>query len=263
MKYKIATAASLLLITPALADSTEMRLAGHRAVYELSFDSAETNSGVVGAEGRYVFDLDDACEGYALNERLVVKIARTEDTILTDYRLSAFESSDGSQYRFSTSTDFNGSTGQHADGDLRVDLEDETSDVDYDEAEDVSFEHAVLAPVAHVQAVIRAAIAGEERHAAMIFDGDVDEPVYYTATRISESPTDETVEGTEELAELKRWKIDSVYFPSDGDADGATPKFAFGATIFENGVVADLRLDYMDFALNATLSELEVRESGC
>lgn len=265
MKNKIAISLSVFLIMPMVAESSEVRLAGHRAVYELSFDSAETNSGVIGAEGRYVFDLEDACEGYALNERLVVKIARTEDTILTDYRLSAFESSDGTEYRFATQTDFNGRTGQEAEGNLSVDLDGETAEVDYDGAEDVSFDHPVLAPVSHVRAVIEAAIAGEDRHAAMIFDGDTNAPIYYAATRISEVEKDETIKGTEDLAELGRWKIDSVYFPPEtgGEGDGATPDFAFSATIFENGVVADLRLDYSEFALKATMSDLELHQSGC
>lgn len=265
MKNKIAIVLSTILMAPAFAESSETRLSGHRAVYELSFDSAQKNSGVVGAEGRYVFDLEDACEGYALNERLVVKIARTADSILTDYRLSAFESSNGENYRFSTSTDFNGKSGQKADGNLTVDPEGETAAVDYDKADDVSYEHPLLAPVAHVRAVIEAASKGEERHAAMIFDGDVDSPIYYAATRISEVAADESIDGTEELAELSRWKIDSVYFPPEtgGEGEGATPEFSFSATIFENGVVADLRLDYMEFALKATLSDLEVRNSGC
>jgi len=265
MKNKIAISLPFLLIAPTVAESAEVRLSGHRAVYELSFDSAQTNSGVVGAEGRYVFDLDDACEGFALNERLVVKIARTEDSILTDYRLSAFESSDGSEYRFSTSTEFNGRTGQKADGNLSVDIEEKSAEVDYDKAEDASFEHPLLAPVAHVRAVIEAALAGEERHAAMIFDGDVDAPIYYAATRIADASDDEAIDGTEDLADLGRWKIDSVYFPPEtgGEGEGATPEFSFSATIFENGVIADLRLDYMEFALNATLSDLEIRESGC
>ncbi len=264
MKNKIAIVFALSCATPTLVWGAEGTLAGHRAVYELSFDSAETNSGVVGAEGRYVFDLDDACEGYALNERLVVKIARSDDTVLTDYRLSAFESVNGSEYRFSTKTEFNGKTGQEADGNLVVDLEEKTAEVDYNKSEDLTFEHSLLTPVAHVRAVLDAAKAGEKRHAAMIFDGDVDSPIYYAATRISEAG-EKVPDGADELADLKRWKIDSVYFPPEtgSEGEGSIPKFAFSATIFDNGVVADLRLDYIDFALKATLSDLEVHKSGC
>ena len=268
MKQKIVFAISILALSPAFAEGPGIHLPGHRAVYELSFDSARTNSGIVGAEGRYVFDLEDACEGYALNERLVVRIARTEDRVLTDYRLSAFESSDGGQYRFSSETEFNGRTGQESEGNLTVDAETKNSEVDYAKADDVSFDDPVLAPVAHVRAVLSAALAGEDRHAAMIFDGDVDSPIFYAVTRITpadKEAAESSAKGAEDLEGVSRWKIDSVYYPPEtGDeGEGAIPEFSFNAFLYENGVVTDLRLDYGEFALKATLSDLELRDSGC
>lgn len=266
MKHKIALAISLYFVMPASAGETDdMRLPGHRAVYELTFDSARTNSGVVGADGRYVFDLEDACEGYALNERLVVNIARTEDRVLTDYRLSAFETSDGASYRFHTETDFNGLTGQEAAGRLTVDAESQTAAVDYEKADDLDFDQTVLTPVAHVRAVLEAARADENRHAAMIFDGDIDSPIYYAVTRIVAQEIGTEVEGADALSDVARWKIDSAYYPpaKDGEGEGATPEFSFSATMFNNGVVAELRLDYVEFALKARLSDLELHSSGC
>lgn len=265
MTHKFIVVAALVIATPVLADETEIRLPGHRAVYELSFDSARTNTGVVGAEGRYVFDLEDACEGYALNERLVVQLARTNDRVLTDYRLSAFETSDGDQYRFATETEFDGKTGQEAEGNLTVGTESAT--VDYTKAETLEFDEPVLAPVAHVRAVLSAALAGEDRHAAMIFDGDIESPIFYAVTRISPDDSEEKLDakGAFKLKGMKRWIIDSVYYPPETgtEGEGAVPQFAFSATLFENGIVDDLTLDYMDFALKATMSELEIRDSGC
>jgi len=265
MKQIIALAVLPFIISPAFADDAGMRLLGHRAVYELTFDSARTNSGVVGADGRYVFDLEDACEGYALNERLVVNIARTEDRVLTDYRLSAFESTDGASYRFSTETQFNGVTGQEASGNLTIDTDGQSATVDYAKAEDKDFDEPILTPVAHVRGVLEAARAGEDRHAAMIFDGDVDGPIYYAVTRIAAVDTGTEVEGAETLNDTAQWKIDSAYYPpaKDGEGEGATPEFSFSATMFDNGVMADLRLDYGEFALKATLSGLEIHSSGC
>lgn len=265
MKSKIIFAIALCAATPALAEATDIRLPGHRAVYELSFDSARTNAGVIGAEGRYVFDLDDACEGYALNERLVVQLARTEDRVLTDYRLSAFETSTGDRYRFATETQFDGQTGQEAEGNLVVG--DDTSRVDYERAGTLDFDEPVLAPVAHVRAVLEKALAGEDRHAAMIFDGDIDSPVFYAVTRIVPDDSEEKLDakGAFKLKGMKRWRIDSVYYPpkAGAEGEGAVPQFAFSATLYENGIVDDLRLDYMDFALKAKMSELELRESDC
>lgn len=268
MKHKIVFATSLMVSMAALAagaEETELRLPGHRAVYELSFDSSRTNAGIVGAEGRYVFDLEDACEGYALNERLVVRLARTNDRVLTDYRLSAFETNDGGRYRFATETAFDGKTGQEAEGKLTI--SGKRTKVDYVKAEDMEWDEPILAPVAHVRAVLATALAGEPRHAAMIFDGDIEAPVFYAVTRVTPDESEESIEakGGWKLKGLKRWKIDSVYYPPEtGDeGEGATPQFAFSATLYENGIVDDLTLDYMDFALKAKMSDLELREPGC
>jgi len=262
---------ALSIPTISLADDTsvameENRLPGHRAVYELTLGETRNTSGIMGAEGRYVFDLEDVCEGYTLNERLVVRLARDGGTVLTDYRLSAYEAEDGHLYRFSTETEFNGTTGQSASGNLSIDGE--VSEVDYETADDVSFDEEVLPPLAHIRAIVDAAMAGEDRYAATVFDGDVEKPVFYAVTRITpagdvEPP--EKLDGVEHLKDRDHWRIDSVYFPpgDTGDAASSIPEFRFTAILYDNGIVTDLVLDYLDFSLKAELAELDVHESGC
>jgi len=267
MKHKIAIILLLLFMTPTLAESPEVDLAGYRAVYEISFESSGSNSGIIGAEGRYVFDIDDACEGYATNERFVVRLSQKEEPLIQDYRLSAFEAADGGKYRFTRTIELNGKAGQKASGELVVDADNNSAHVDYKVADDQSYEDAVLTPIAHVRKILNTAKAGEDRHAAMIFDGDVDSPIFYAVTRILPADADAKIEGdkNDSLEDLARWKVDTVYYsPETGDeGEGATPKFLFEAVLFENGVLTDLRLDYVDFALKATLSDLEVRNSDC
>ncbi len=244
----------------------ETRLPGHRAVYELELGESLDTAGIMSAEGRYVFDLEDVCEGYTLNERLVVRLGREGGNVLTDYRLSAYETDDGHLYRFSTETEFNGTTGQSASGDLSIDGD--VSEVDYKVAEDVSFDEEVLPPLAHIRAIVNSAKAGEDRYAATVFDGDVDKPVFYAVTRITPAEdleTPEDINGADHLKGRDHWRIDSVYFPpeSAGEADSSMPEFRFTAILYDNGVVTDLVLDYLDFSLKAELTEIEVHEGGC
>ncbi len=252
------------LATAFAEDNTH--LPGHRAVYELSLGDTRGSVAIRGAEGRYVFDLEDICDGYTLNERLVVRLARDGGTVLTDYRLSAFETENGDLYRFSTETEFNGTTEQSASGNLSV--EKESAAVDYDSADDITFDETVMPPLAHMRAILDAARAGEDRYAATVFDGDVQKPVFYAVTRINDAGEKgdlSSIEGGEALEDVKRWRIDSVYFPPSGDADAATatPEFRFTATLFDNGVVTDLTLDYLDFSLEAELVDLKVNNGGC
>lgn len=252
------------VIISSAANAEETRLPGHRAVYELTAAGLDGESAIASAEGRYVFDLEDFCEGYTLNERLVVRMNQSGNEVLTDYRLTAFESEDGALYRFATETSFNGRTGQEAEGTLSS--EGEGSEIDYKTAEDKSFDEAVLPPLAHIRAVLDAARAGEARHAARVFDGDVEKPVFFAVTRMAAAETEiPKAKGTDKLEGLKRWAIDSVYYPPDdtGSNAAAVPEFSFTGTMYENGVLTGLTLDYGDFALAAKLEELEVYESGC
>lgn len=241
----------------------ETRLPGHRAVYELSLGDARSDGAITGADGRYVFDLEDVCEGYTLNERLVVRLARDEGTVLTDYRLSAYETENGDLYRFATETEFNGATGQSATGNLSI--EEEGAEVSYENSADISFDGEVLPPLAHIRAMLEAARAGEERYAATVFDGDIEKPVFYAVTRIAGAEDREPPDGIEGLEGLERWRIDSVYFPpsGQGDLESSVPEFRFTATLYDNGIVTDLVLDYLDFSLRADLTDLEVHEAGC
>ncbi len=251
---------------PTMAFAENIHLPGHRAVYELTLGETRDNVAIRGAEGRYVFDLEDICDGYTLNERLVVRLTRDVGSVLTDYRLSAYETENGDMYRFSTETEFNGTTEQSASGKLRVAKE--SAMVDYKIADDVSFDEEVMPPLAHIRAILDAARKGEGRYAATVFDGDIKKPVFYAVTRITEAleKTDlSETKGKAALDDLARWRIDSVYFPPSGDADAATatPEFRFTATLFENGVVTDLLLDYLDFSLKADLVDLKVHADDC
>ncbi len=267
MTQKTAFAFLIPFAFSAPAASAFADVAGYRAVYDIAFGSSDAASGITGAEGRYVFDLEDVCEGYTLNERFVVQLSRRGGPTLQDYRLTAFESASGDHYRFKRTIDLNGKQTQKAGGTLNIDAGGEKSDVSYDTADDISYDTVVLPPVMHVIELLETAKAGEKRHAATVFDGDVDTPAFYAVTRLNALSDNEKTQGDhyEALSGLERWKIDSVYYPfeNNGDDQGATPDFLFEGVLYENGVITDLQLDYVDFELTTALSDLEVREKDC
>lgn len=245
-------------LMPAAVIADPMRLPGHNAVYDLTLehDAASTMSG---ASGRYVVALDDLCEGYTMNERLVVELVGAQGNVVTDYRFSAYESDNGDVFRFATETAFDGARAEESEGTLRV--EGGTTEIDFAKAEDRSIDGVVLAPLSHIRSILRSARAGEGRHAAEIFDGDPKTPIFYAVTRMSEGETSDGV--LAELDGLKTWQIDAVYFEADAGAEGDVPQFAFSGRLHDNGIITNLRLDYGDFVLNGELAELELSGSTC
>src|SRR5690606_35239299 len=71
----------------------EVVFAPHRAVYDLSLESAQSGSGVAGVNGRIVYELSgNACEGYAQSMRFVTQTLNQEgDAQTTDLRTSSWE----------------------------------------------------------------------------------------------------------------------------------------------------------------------------
>lgn len=251
----------LLAFSAGVSLPAEARVPGHRAVYSLT--AGEGSKSIDAAEGRYVFDLEDLCDGYTLNERLVVRTMQLGAEILTDYRHSAFEAEDGSLYRFASGTTHNGAPASEAEGTLNVGAE--GSEINFKSADDLTFDEALLPPLAHLRSVLEAAKAGEVRHAAKVFDGDVDKPVFLVISRLKETQSPPpSAEGADALADLRHWHIDSVYYPVGSEqGSDAVPDFSFTGTLHENGVMTGLELDYGDFSLDAALEELTVYEDTC
>src|SRR5262249_43926942 len=57
-------AAALVASVPACA-----QIVSHRAAYSLSLGAARANSGITAVEGAMVFDWQEVCEGWTLNQR--------------------------------------------------------------------------------------------------------------------------------------------------------------------------------------------------
>ena len=67
-----------LLGMPALAPAPAFAAApliAHRAVYDLALDKASDRSGIIGLQGRMVYEFNGSpCEGYTVNFRFVTRI---------------------------------------------------------------------------------------------------------------------------------------------------------------------------------------------
>ena len=109
-------------VSPATALAEPIRLAGHRAVYDLSLAESSGTRAVESARGRIVIDFTgDACKGYTMQTRQVTVLESGETGSRTsDLRNTTFESGDGRSYRFKTSTVLNGTPGQAVDGTAEI-----------------------------------------------------------------------------------------------------------------------------------------------
>ena len=64
------------------------------------------------------------------------------------------------------------------------------------------------------------------------------------------------------LDRLRHWPVSISYFDRAASDSEQTPKFIFGADLFENGIAGALRLDYGNFVVSGKLVGLDVLPAG-
>lgn len=269
--------AALALPLPARAAGpgadAPVRLAPHRAVYDLSLLSSRGMRGLESARGRIAFDFTgNACSGYTLKFRQVTVVESPETGAKTsDLRTATFESGDGRSFRFrndSTTQDgprtsIDGSAERQAGGALAVRLRSPRR-------QSVSLTGEAVFPNAQMRDLIVAARAGRQTAPMKLYDGSDDGQKVYETLAIIGAPIEpgqaaslEQPARQDGLAKLRRWPVTVSYFaPGRGDL---VPTYVLGFDLYENGVSRALRLDYGDFVLRGELVRLDLlpEANGC
>lgn len=241
-------------------------LQSHRAVYEVSLESAEDRSGIIGAKGRIVFMLEgNACEGISTSYRFVTQLRTQRDSFVTDQQTASHESGDGKELSFSTKSFVNEQPDQNVSGSATREGGGLTVALKGKNARELELEDAVFSST-HMIRVLKAAQAGERFLAADIFDGigDADE-VVKTAAIIGEAKEvdgaleDESPEAVTIFEGRKAWPITISYFKKDvGNSAETLPFYEASYLLYDDGVVRDLLMRFEDYALKANLSSIQL-----
>src|SRR3546814_10309366 len=112
-------AAAILLVGNA---SAGVKVAPHRAAYLFKLHSSQPGSGVVDVSGGMTYEWADSCDGWAVQQRYLLRILRTdmpELEMATSF--VTWESKDGLRYRFNIKRTQNGREMEEVDG--RAELE--------------------------------------------------------------------------------------------------------------------------------------------
>jgi EipB-like len=255
----------LVALSASLASATEpVRLAPHRASYDLELQRTAQNDTVTAANGRIVLEfLGDACEGYGTKFQQVLQITNTEGQQRgTDLRSMTWEAGDGSSYKYRIETESGrdteqkeGSAERSADGGVSV-------EVRRPQPSRVDLEGEGLFPTAHMKRLIETARAGERLLDMKVFDGSETNGRFYDTLgligpRVPEGGRAvEPIAAQAGLAGMARWPVRISYFET-GPGE-RTPVLVMAYDLFENGVSGNLSINFGTFALKGTLSRLEL-----
>jgi hypothetical protein len=255
---------ALLAASGGLRSAAAVELAPHRAVYDLTMLSTDGRS-VTDARGRIVFEIGGSvCAGWTVTFRQVLQMASEGNpSRVTDMSSTSFESNDAKLFRFVIERRNDGVGESKIEG--RADRIDDklTVDLKSPQVDKATLPGNVSFPVEHTRRLVEAALAGTPVFQIPLFDGsDGGKRVYDTFAVIgkpAEGKDDPNIEeplrGKPE-GSLRRWRTKLSYFKL-GEGGDQTPVYVLDFDAYENGVSANLVLDYGYLKLKGVMKSIE------
>jgi hypothetical protein len=275
MRFPARLAAFCLLICPGVFTAsglaapapppprTPVPLAAHRALYELTLDSAKGGRQVAAAHGTMGYEVVDVCDGWATRQRLRMNITNSDgqDTDMdSDY--ATWEAKDGLNFRFHMVQKSDSAVTNQTDGSARLTRVGGPGEVLYRLPKEAKSDLPVgtLFPMTHTLAIIDAAREGKKFLALPLFDGTDQDGYEYSSIAVLDwkapRATDHPI-----LTPLASTRVRIAFFDHSNDA--ATPTYEVAMRYWENGVADAMLMDFGDFVMSAKLTELTPLPKRC
>ncbi|MEJ1976125.1 MAG: cell envelope integrity EipB family protein [Acetobacteraceae bacterium] len=258
-------AALFLLAAPAFAATAQadpVVLAAHQATYTLSLDSVRGGD-VTGVSGKMAYEVTDACDGWAVRQRLQMTLANRDGqdvNMVSDYL--TWESKDGTKLRFHMKQTTDTAVTEQVEGDASLTAPGGPGEIHYTMPHDktMALPAGTLFPMAHTAMIIAAAEAGKKFLTAPLFDGTGSDGAQNTSIFVS-TWNPPSASPYAPLAELPSGRVRVAFFPRDKDA--TSPDYEVGMRYWSNGVADELNMDFSDFVVNGKLASFTMPASHC
>ena len=259
-----------LFVAAAAAQAQAQSLVPHRAIYELVQVEVSDRSGLRGITGLMSVDFDGSvCDGYTTNIRLAMKITRRRGrTLISDLRINTWEDGRGRKFTFSNRQKINSRLTENSSGRVQRGENGIKGHGVMLKPRPQTFKVPAKAifPSDFSLRVLEAAKQGKRIYKTLVFDGtDTTKSVRAIALIGKRKPGSDiklTVKNPSAIAKLNQvpaWVIDVSYFPLDKAHTDQTPSYRSVLEIYQNGVVAGLRMEYSDFTLRGELKAIDLK----
>lgn len=270
MRLSAALAALLLTVHPGTAANAPAAapspaapgLLAHRALYTLKMATAKGGD-VVAARGTMGYEVTDACDGWAVRQRLRMTITNTEGQeieMASDY--TTWESKDGLRFRYHVRQMTDTAVTSQTDGEAVLRKTDGPGEAHYTTPRDalVPLPPGTVFPMAHTAAIIAAARDKKRFLNLPLFDGTDDngnEDSFIVVLDWKPAmPTAWPV-----LSALPSTRVHLSFF--DHHLPRITPSYEVGMRYWENGVADDMSMDFGDFVMSAKMQEFTPQPHHC
>jgi hypothetical protein len=255
MRFPAVLAAALALcsstavsVAPAQAGGLNAALAAHRAIYTLTLSSSRGGD-VVAANGTMGYEVIDACDGWAVRQRLSMNLTNTDGQdvkMVSDY--ATWEAKDGLKFRFHMKQTTDTAVTSQTDGDAFLERAGGPGEAHYTVPQDTT---KPLPPGAQ---------AGRKFLALPLFDGTDDSGAEDSSVVVLDWKKPEA-NTFPLLSNLASTRVRLAFF--DRSSKSEVPSYQVGMRYWENGVADNLQMDFGDFVMDAKLTELTPLPHKC
>ena len=253
------TAAVLAALVAFSTPAAAMDLAPHRAIYRMGLSSVRSSASVADVQGKMLFELADACDGWTIDQRFQLDFTYAEgDRVAMTTNYVTWEAKDGRSYRFNVRKLVNGQLDEELRGD--AEMADEGGAARYGKPKEVELKlpAGTMFPTNHTVAMLRHAVSGQKVFGTMVFDGSDEEGLTEINAVVGlKAEGQGAPEGVppSDLLTGSHWPIRLAFFPPSSSA--AAPEYEMSMDLMENGVARSMLIDYGDFTVSAKLEKVE------
>jgi hypothetical protein len=242
-----------------------VKLASHRAVYDLSLLKTGQEKQIESANGRIAFEFfGSECVGFNYTSRQITNMFDGEGANKhIDMRVHNFENAAGTVLKFkSTMRDGNQAMTQAEGRAFRDEGGEISINLHRPRLLKLDLDGKAVFPTSHTRELIESAQRGEHFASTKIYDGSEDGVKIYDVVAIIGSPVvagsdlrvDEVMRKAG-LANMKRWPVHLSYF--EQEKGERLPAYQLKYDLFENGITTSLVFMFASFSLKADLVHFE------
>jgi hypothetical protein len=237
-------------------------LLAHKALYTLTLDHAGGND-VIAARGTMGYEVIDACDGWAVRQRLQMTITNSEGQdieMASDY--ATWESKDGLKFRYHMRQTTDTAVTSQTDGEASLPKVGSPGEAHYTSPHDSTsaLPAGTVFPMAHTAAIIAAARDKKHFLALPLFDGTDENGVEDSFIVVLDwkPPMPVSWPG---LSTLPSTHVNIAFF--DHTAVAVTPTYEVAMRYWENGVADDMKMNFGDFVMRAKMKEFTPQPRRC
>jgi hypothetical protein len=230
-------------------------LAAHTALYKLTMSKANSDD-VVAATGTMTYEVQDACEGWAVQQRLSMKVTNRDGQdvqMVSDY--ATWEAKNGLKLRFRMRQTTETAVTEMTSGEASLEAAGKPGEIHYVEPKEATMklQGGTVFPMAHTARLIAGAEEGQKFMSIPLFDGTSANGGQETSVIVTKWG-ETTPAPYPDLEKLPNGRVHVAFF----DHGSQAPDYEVSMRYWENGVADDLLMDFGDFVMSAKLSSFRL-----